>query len=160
LRAADLDPYCHRIFIGLGTVALQAKHYNVAVPQFHKAIALAPKDDMANLGLGLAFEGLSEAEQSLKWTVRACELNVENKPALYHLVKLSHELNVFDDAIRITLRQCPSLRCAYGVYIGWALLQVRQDSDCSGAHGEHPAHRSDEQSCSQSVGSNQQRGEE
>jgi tetratricopeptide (TPR) repeat protein len=104
LRAADLDPYCHRIFIGLGTVALQAKQYNVAVPHFHKAIALAPKDDMANLGLGLAFEGLSEAEQSLKWTVRACELNVENKPALYHLVKLSHELNVFDDAIRIIER--------------------------------------------------------
>lgn len=104
LRAADLDPYCHRVFIGLGTVALQAKQYNVAVPHFHKAIALAPKDDMANLGLGLAFEGLSEAEQSLKWTVRACELNIENKPALYHLVKLSHELGVFDDAIRIIER--------------------------------------------------------
>jgi tetratricopeptide (TPR) repeat protein len=101
LRAAELDPYCHRVFIGLGTVALQAKHYNVAVPQFHKAISLAPKDDMANLGLGLAFEGLGESEQSLKWTVRACELNSENKAALYHLVKLSYDLESFDDAIRI-----------------------------------------------------------
>jgi glycosyltransferase involved in cell wall biosynthesis len=100
LRAADLDPYCHRVYVGLGTVALQAKQYNVAVPHFHKAIALAPKDDMANLGLGLAFEGLGEPEQSLKWTIRSCELNPENKAALYHLVKLSYEIDNYEDAIR------------------------------------------------------------
>jgi tetratricopeptide (TPR) repeat protein len=104
LRAAELDPYCHRVYIGLGTVALQAKQYNVAVPHFHKAISLAPKDDMANLGLGLAFEGLGEPDQSLKWTIRACEINIENKAALYHLVKLSYEIGTFEDAIRIIER--------------------------------------------------------
>ena len=104
LRAAELDPYCHRVYIGLGTVALQSKQYNVAVPHFHKAISLAPKDDMANLGLGLAFEGLGESEQSLKWTIRACDLNVENKAALYHLVKLSYELSAYGDAIRVIER--------------------------------------------------------
>lgn len=101
LRAAELDPYCHKVFIGLGTVALQEKQYNVAVPHFHKAVGLAPKDDMANLGLGLAFEGLAEPQEARNWTLRACQLNPENRPALYHLVKLSHEMEDYEATIAV-----------------------------------------------------------
>lgn len=97
-RAFELDPFCAKTLIGLGTVALQAHNYNIAVPQFQKAVELAPNDDLASLGLGLAFEGLGELQEALNWTVRACNLNIENTAGLYNLVKLSYDLEQFGQA--------------------------------------------------------------
>jgi tetratricopeptide (TPR) repeat protein len=97
-RAAEMDPYCAKSFIGLGTVALQRSDYNIAVPHFQKAVMLAPNDEMASLGLGLAFEGLGELNEALRWTARSCHLNSENTVAIYNLVKLSYELKNFTDA--------------------------------------------------------------
>jgi tetratricopeptide (TPR) repeat protein len=97
-RALDLDPYCAKTFIGLGTIALQTKSYNVAVPQFQKAVSLAPSDDMASLGLGLAFEGLGEAAEAIRWTTRACNLNIENTVAIFNLVKLAYDHERFEEA--------------------------------------------------------------
>lgn len=96
-RAAEMDPYCAKSFIGLGTVALQRNDYNVAVPHFQKAVSLAPNDDMASLGLGLAFEGLGELNEALRWTARSCHLNGESSVAIYNLVKLSYELQNFTE---------------------------------------------------------------
>ncbi|WP_338637398.1 tetratricopeptide repeat protein [Spirobacillus cienkowskii] len=103
-KALELDPYCAKCFIGLGTVALQRNNYNVAVPQFQKAVSLAPNDDMASLGLGLAFEGLNELKESLSWTVRACHLKADNTVAIFNLVKLSFELEEFADLERVLVR--------------------------------------------------------
>ena len=97
-RALELDPYCAKTFIGLGTIALQTKSYNVAVPQFQKAVSLAPNDDMASLGLGLAFEGLGEIAEALRWTARACNLNIENTVAIFNLVKLAYDNDAFTEA--------------------------------------------------------------
>ena len=97
VRASEMDPYCAKSFIGLGTVALQRNDYNIAVPHFQKAVSLAPNDDMASLGLGLAFEGLGELKEALRWTARSCHLNSENTVAIYNLVKLSYELKSFVD---------------------------------------------------------------
>jgi tetratricopeptide (TPR) repeat protein len=95
LRALELDPYCAKSLIGLGTVALQRRDYNVAVPHFQKAITLAPNDDLASLGLALAFEGLGELKHALQWTTRSCELNIENTAAIFTLVRLSYDLDEF-----------------------------------------------------------------
>lgn len=103
-KALDLDPYCAKCFIGLGTIALQRNNYNIAVPQFQKAVSLAPNDDMASLGLGLAFEGLNELKQALSWTVRACHLKADNTVAIFNLVKLSFEMEQFTDAERVLIR--------------------------------------------------------
>lgn len=97
-RSLELDPYCAKTFIGLGTIALQTKSYNVAVPQFQKAVSLAPNDDMASLGLGLAFEGLGEKSEALRWTARACNLNIENTVAIFNLVKLAYDCDTFAEA--------------------------------------------------------------
>jgi len=104
LRAVDLDPYCARSFIGLGTVALQRQDFNVAVPQFQKSITLAPNDDMASLGLGLAFEGLGEQREALRWTMRACHLNPDSTVALFQLVKLAYDLNEYSEAEKALTR--------------------------------------------------------
>lgn len=104
IRSLEHDPYCAKTFVGLGTVALQAHNYNVAVPQFQKAVALAPKDDMASLGLGLAFEGLGENKEALNWTLRACNLNIENTVAIYNLVKLAYDLDQYVEAEDILTR--------------------------------------------------------
>lgn len=104
VRSLELDPYSAKTFVGLGTVALQSHNYNVAVPQFQKAVALAPKDDMASLGLGLSFEGLGERNEALKWTHRACNLNIENTAAIYNLVKLAYELDQYAEAGEVLKR--------------------------------------------------------
>jgi tetratricopeptide (TPR) repeat protein len=103
-KALELDPYCAKCFIGLGTVALQRNNYNVAVPQFQKAVSLAPNDDMASLGLGLAFEGLNEFKEALSWTVRSCHLKADNTVAIFNLVKLSFEMEEYMDAERVLIR--------------------------------------------------------
>ena len=103
-RALELDPYCGKSLIGLGTVALQQQNYNVAVPQFQKAVGLAPRDDMASLGLGLAFEGLGELEEARRWTSRACNLNIENTAAIFNLVKLAYDTEVFAEAEEVVSR--------------------------------------------------------
>lgn len=103
-RSLELDPYNSKTFIGLGTIALQTHNYNVAVPQFQKAVSLSPRDEMANLGLGLAFEGLGELKEALNWTVRSCNLNIENTVALYNLVKLAYDLDQFNEAEEIVGR--------------------------------------------------------
>ncbi|NBX17660.1 MAG: hypothetical protein EBR09_09865 [Proteobacteria bacterium] len=103
-RALELDPYCGKTLIGLGTVALQQHNYNVAVPQFQKAVGLAPRDDMASLGLGLAFEGLGELEEARRWTSRACNLNIENTVAIFNLVKLAYDTEFFEEAEQIVSR--------------------------------------------------------
>jgi tetratricopeptide (TPR) repeat protein len=98
LRALENDPYCAKSLIGLGTVALQRRQYNLAVPHFQKAVSLTPKDHLANLGLSLAFEGLGELKQAVQWASRSCTLNIEDTAAIYTLVRLAHELNEFTDA--------------------------------------------------------------
>lgn len=103
-RALELDPYCGKSLIGLGTVALQQQNYNVAVPQFQKAVGLSPRDDMASLGLGLAFEGLAELEEARRWTARACKLNIENTVAIFNLVKLAYDTEVFEEAEEVVSR--------------------------------------------------------
>jgi tetratricopeptide (TPR) repeat protein len=103
-QALQLDPYCAKTYIGLGTIALQTKSYNIAVPQFQKAVSLAPKDDMASLGLALAFEGLGEKTEALKWTARSCNINIDSTVSIYNLVKLSYDLEEFDEAQIIVAR--------------------------------------------------------
>lgn len=99
-----MDPYCAKSFIGLGTVALQRNDYNIAVPHFQKSVSLAPNDDMASLGLGLAFEGLGELNEALRWTARSCHLNPESNVAIYNLVKLSYELQNFTQVQQVLER--------------------------------------------------------
>lgn len=103
-KALELDPYLAKCFIGLGTIALQRNNYNIAVPQFQKAISLSPNDDMASLGLGLAFEGLGELKEAISWTVRACNLKIDNTVAIFNLVKLSFEMDEFNDAEKVLIR--------------------------------------------------------
>jgi tetratricopeptide (TPR) repeat protein len=104
LRALEHDPYCSKSLIGLGTVALQRRQYNLAVPHFQKSVSLAPKDHLANLGLALAFEGLGELKQAIQWATRSCSLNIEDTAAIFTLVRLSHELAEFTDAENILSR--------------------------------------------------------
>jgi len=98
LKSIELDQYAAKPYIGLGTVALIRNSFDVAVPQFQKAISLAPDDEMANLGLGLAFQGLDELKESTRWVLEALKINPENSAALFTLVKLAYERNEFKDA--------------------------------------------------------------
>ncbi|MEY4632019.1 MAG: hypothetical protein RIQ81_2139 [Pseudomonadota bacterium] len=97
LKATMQDPYCARGFIGLGTVALLKNSYDLAVINFQKAISLSPEDEMANLGLGLAFHGMGELKEAANWMLKSLELNPENTAAIFSLVKVSYERNEFNE---------------------------------------------------------------
>ena len=53
---------------------------------------------MACLGLGLSFQGLGEDTEAIKWVIKSLELEIENTAGLYSLVKLSHELESYQEA--------------------------------------------------------------
>ncbi|MGE0172174.1 MAG: glycosyltransferase [Oligoflexales bacterium] len=92
IKSIDLDQYSARVYIGLGTISLLKQSYDVAVLHFQKAVSLAPEDELANLGLGLAFQGMNEFKESTSWVNKALEINPENTAAIFTLVKNSHEL--------------------------------------------------------------------
>ena len=97
-QAIDLDPYSAKAHIGLGTIGLMKQAHESAVIQFQKAVSLAPEDEMANLGLGLAFQGLGEQDEASRWVVKALEINPENTAGLYTLVQLADERERWGDA--------------------------------------------------------------
>lgn len=88
VQAIEHDPYSAKAFIGLGTVSLTRQSYETAVIHFQKAVGLAPEDEMANLGLGLAFHGMNEANEATKWVVKSLAINPDNTAALFTLVQL------------------------------------------------------------------------
>ena len=98
VQSLDLDGYSAKAHVGLGTVGLLNQSFDIAVLHFQKAIGLSPDDEMANLGLGLSFEGMEEYTESMKWVKQALKLNPQNPAAIYSLVKASYVLEKFDDA--------------------------------------------------------------
>lgn len=92
IQAAELDPYSAKAYIGLGTVGLVKNICDIAVLHFQKAVSLAPDDEMANLGLGLAFQGMKELKEAKRWVCKALRINPNNTVGIFTLVKISHEL--------------------------------------------------------------------
>ncbi len=99
-HGAELDPYSPKVYIGLGTVGLMKGSNDVAVLHLQKAVNLAPDDEMANFGLGLAFQGMGELKEAGRWINKALLINPENTAAIFSIVRIAHESNVYDDAIR------------------------------------------------------------
>lgn len=101
IKAIEVDAFSAKAHLGLGTVSLMGHNYERAVINFQKAISLSPLEEMANLGLGLAFQGLEEYSEAKKWVVKSLEINRDNPPAIYTLLRISQELNSYDDCERI-----------------------------------------------------------
>ena len=97
VQAIELDEYSPRAHIGLGTISLTKANYDIGVIHFQRAVSLAPNDEMANLGLGLSFHGLDELKEAQKWVCKALEINPENTAAIYTLVKIAGERELYDD---------------------------------------------------------------
>lgn len=95
IKATLKDPFCAKGFIGLGTVALLKTSYDLAVINFQKSVTLSPDDEMANLGLGLAFHGMGELKEASAWMSKSLEFNPENSAAIFSLTKVSYERNDF-----------------------------------------------------------------
>ena len=111
IQAVELDGYSAKAYIGLGTIGLVKGSCDIAVLHFQKAVALAPDDEMANLGLGLAFQGMDELNEASRWVVKSLELSPDNTAALYTLVKIAYELNSYkpvEAALRRYMGQHPN----------------------------------------------------
>ena len=98
VQAIELDKYSFKAYIGLGTVSLTRENFDIAIIHFQRAVSLAPNDEMANLGLGLSFHGLDELVEAQKWILKSLEINPNNTAAIFTIVKLSHEREVYKDA--------------------------------------------------------------
>ena len=97
VQAIELDAYSSKAFVGLGTVSLTRGTYDTAVLHFQKAVSLAPDDEMANLGLGLGFQGMGELNEASRWVVKSLECNPENTAALFTLVQIAGERGKFNE---------------------------------------------------------------
>lgn len=111
IKAIELDPYAFRAYVGLGTVALVKQSADIAVFNFQKAVSLAPQDEMANLGLGLAFHSMEERNEANSWISKTLEINPYNTVALFSLVKIAYETQQFEAAeaaLKIYLKRHPN----------------------------------------------------
>jgi len=97
--ALSLDPYLASAVIGLGVISINQNRPDMAVIQFQKAVTYAPQDDMACLGLGLAFQGISEVAEANRWMERCLDLNPTNAAGLYSLLKIAHQSKDFTYAL-------------------------------------------------------------
>ncbi len=97
--ALSLDPYLATAVIGLGVICINQNKSDMAIVQFQKAVTYAPQDDMACLGLGLAFQGLGEMPEANKWMERCLDLNPTNAAGLYSLLKNAHQSKDFTFAL-------------------------------------------------------------
>jgi tetratricopeptide (TPR) repeat protein len=104
IKAIDADSYSAKAYIGLGTIGLVKGSNDIAVIHFQKAVSLAPDDEMANLGLGLAFQGMEELKEANRWVVKSLQINPENTAALYTLVKIAHDIEQYGDAEQMLTR--------------------------------------------------------
>jgi tetratricopeptide (TPR) repeat protein len=132
LQGADLDPYAPRIYIGLGTVGLMKSSHDIAVLHFQKAVSLAPDDEMANLGLGLAFQGMNELREACRWINKALSINPENTAGLYSLVRISHESENYAEAEKAIRRYLQIHPNDYNfIYtLGGILYKMGRFSEC------------------------------
>lgn len=89
--ALELDPFSSKAYLGTGVVLLGEQNFNGAVINFQKAVSYSPDDDMAHIGLGLAFQGLGENEEARNWLLSGLRVGPTNQMAIYSLVKLSNE---------------------------------------------------------------------
>ncbi len=104
MQAAELDPYLAKVYIGLGTLGLMKSGFDIGVLHFQKAVSLAPDDEMANFGLGLAFQGMNEYKEASRWIIKALGINPENQAALYSMVRLAYEAGLYSEAERVIRR--------------------------------------------------------
>ncbi|MBP9706096.1 MAG: glycosyltransferase [Oligoflexales bacterium] len=100
LKALEFDKYSAKAYIGLGTIGLTKASHDIAIIHFQKAISLAPDDEMANLGLGLAFQGMNELIEASRWIERSLEINPINTAAIYSLVTTSSDSGEYAKAER------------------------------------------------------------
>jgi tetratricopeptide (TPR) repeat protein len=91
VKSLELDAHLAKSYIGLGTYGLTKGQYDLSMVHFQKAVTLAPTDEMATLGLGLAFQGLDLMKEAVRWVKRALEINPHNLSALYTMVKIAQE---------------------------------------------------------------------
>lgn len=132
IHGADLDPYLPKTYIGLGTVGLMKNSNDIAVLNFQKAVNLAPDDEMANLGLGLAFQGMNELREANRWIIKALSINPENTAALYSIVRIAHESSTYAEAERAIRRYLAIHPNDYNfIYtLGGILYKIGNYADC------------------------------
>lgn len=126
IQAAELDPYSPKVYIGLGTISLVKNNFDIAVLHFQKAVGLAPTDEMANLGLGLAFHGMDERREAKRWVIKALGINFENTAAIFTLVKISHELNEYQDCEKVMRKYLESHPNDYNMIYSLAGIFFKQ----------------------------------
>lgn len=88
-------------WVGLGILEMQRNDLERASNYLNKAIAMKPENDKALAALGLVENMIGNKHEALKRFVQALESNIDNEAALNGLLKLSYELQVFDDAERL-----------------------------------------------------------
>ncbi len=94
-QGVKLNSNNHKAWIGLGTIKLQMKLPEEAIPLFQKAIVNSPDDPMASLGLSLALQRIGQYEEALSWCVKSLDYEIDNTASIYTLTQLAYQTTKF-----------------------------------------------------------------
>lgn len=86
-KAIHLSPQCFRGFRGLGFLAWQGHSHDDAIGFFKRALAIAPNDYHATMGVGLVYRRLRMLDESIYWLQKAVELGGPESSAIGLLVQ-------------------------------------------------------------------------
>jgi len=94
-QGIKLNSNNYKAWIGLGTIKLQMKFPEEAIPLFQKAIVNSPDDTMASLGLSFALQRIGKYEEALSWCVKSLNHDLDNTAAIYTLTQLAYQTDKF-----------------------------------------------------------------
>lgn len=103
-KAHHLFKLSSSIHINLGCVALKRNKANLALVHFKESLKIKNENPTAHTCIGLAQLILDEKKSAHDSFFNALIIKNNNKIALYHLIKISYELQLYNRAIQILLK--------------------------------------------------------
>lgn len=95
-RALTEAPRFGRAYRSCGVVGLVEKEYSKAKGHFEEALSIDGNDVKSLVGIGSAFWGQGQTEQSYKWYIEALRRAPDDLNALHGLIQASYALNRFE----------------------------------------------------------------
>ena len=103
-RTIELDPGLERYFFNQGKSAFDAEQFDIAIESFNKLLLIFPEDIEATYLLGRSYEASGEAENALRFYVRALELDANHTDVLMRSAQIYRGQNDPQNALTMLMK--------------------------------------------------------
>jgi tetratricopeptide (TPR) repeat protein len=101
LKAIQVDPYLDMSWALRGSVLLEMNQFRESIEAFEKVLAISPGFVNAWSNIGLARYALGEIDKAIAAFYKSVETGPHHKQAWIDLVRLLHEANRHEEALRV-----------------------------------------------------------